>query len=293
MNTVTHPVSRAAVDWYAHAARELPWRVPGIGAWPVLVSEVMLQQTPVNRVAPAWTAWLDRWPTPAALAADSPGDAVRMWGKLGYPRRALRLHECAVAITAQHGGAVPSDIAELEALPGVGAYTARAVAVFAHGHRHPVVDTNVRRVVARAVAGQAEPAPPSTRRDHAEVEVLLPADPVLAGRVSIALMELGALVCTSRNPRCDRCPVATRCAWRLAGSPAYTGPVARPQRFAGTDRQVRGLLLDVLRAASGPVPKASLDVVWSDGVQRERALDALVSDGLVDPVADGRFALPR
>ena len=115
-----HPVSDAAAEWYARAARELPWREPGVGAWPVLVSEVMLQQTPVARVLPAWTAWLDRWTTPAALAEDSPGEAVRMWGKLGYPRRALRLHECARAIVARHGGVVPADVAELEALPGIG-----------------------------------------------------------------------------------------------------------------------------------------------------------------------------
>ncbi len=278
--------------WYDGAARDLPWRAPGVGAWPVLVSEVMLQQTPVNRVLPAWTAWLERWPTPAALAADSPGEAVRMWGKLGYPRRALRLVECARAIVDRHGGIVPSDVAELERLPGIGAYTARAIAVFAYGRRHPVVDTNVRRVVARAVEGRGEAGPPSVSRDHAAVEALLPGDPGEAAVVSIALMELGALVCTARAPRCERCPAARLCAWRLAGSPPYTGPAPRPQRFAGTDRQVRGLLLDVLRGADGPVPKAALDVVWPDGVQRERALDALVADGLVDPRDDGRYALP-
>lgn len=282
----------AVRTWYDKAARDLPWRAPGVGAWPVLVSEVMLQQTPVGRVLPAWTAWLQRWPTPADLAADSPGEAVRMWGKLGYPRRALRLVECARQIVARHGGTVPSDVAELERLPGIGAYTARAVAVFAYGTRHPVVDTNVRRVVARAVNGRGEAGPPSVARDHAAVEALLPPDPSDAAVVSIAFMELGALICTARSPRCEMCPVAQQCAWRLAGSPPYAGPSARPQRFTGTDRQVRGLLLDVLRGASGPVPKAALDVVWADGVQRERALDTLVADGLVDPRDDGRYALP-
>ncbi|HEY8300784.1 MAG TPA: A/G-specific adenine glycosylase [Jatrophihabitans sp.] len=291
------PSNRSALSatvraWYDTAARDLPWRVRGVGAWPVLVSEVMLQQTPVNRVLPAWTAWLERWPTPAALAADSPGEAVRMWGKLGYPRRALRLVECARAIVDRHGGNVPSDVGELERLPGIGTYTARAVAVFAYGRRHPVVDTNVRRVVARAVEGRGEAGPPSATRDHAAVEALLPPDAAEAAVVSIAVMELGALICTARAPRCDRCPVAHLCAWRLAGSPPYTGPSVRPQRFTGTDRQVRGLLLDVLRGAAGSVPKAALDLVWADGVQRERALDALVSDGLVDPLPDGRYALP-
>jgi A/G-specific adenine glycosylase len=285
-------VSDSVAAWYGSAARDLPWRAPGIGAWPVLVSEVMLQQTPVARVLPAWTAWLERWPAPADLAAATPGDAVRMWGKLGYPRRALRLHECACAIVSRFGGSVPSDIGELESLPGIGSYTARAVAVFAYGRRHPVVDTNVRRVVARAVLGQGDAGPPSTSRDLAAVEALLPADPTSAARTSIALMELGALVCTARAPRCASCPLADCCAWRLAGSPVYAGPRVRPQRFAGTDRQVRGLLLDVLRAADGPVLRIALDVVWHDDTQRDRALDGLIADGLLDPLPDGRFALP-
>ncbi len=278
--------------WYERAARDLPWRSAGVSAWAVLVSEVMLQQTPVSRVLPAWTAWLQRWPTPASLAEASAGDAVRMWGKLGYPRRALRLHECARTIVTQHGGNVPAEVTELERLPGIGTYTARAVAVFAYGQRHPVVDTNVRRVVARAILGQGDAAPPSARRDHADVEALLPDDPVAAARASVAFMELGALVCTARAPHCAECPLESRCAWRLAGAPSYAGPSVRPQRFAGTDRQVRGLLLDVLRAASTPVTKAALDVVWPDSTQRERALDTLVVDGLVDPLPDGRFALP-
>ena len=280
------------VDWYRHAARDLPWRVPGVGAWPVLVSEVMLQQTPVSRVLPAWTAWLERWPSVADLAAASPGEAVRMWGKLGYPRRALRLHECARTIVEQYGGVVPRDVAELESLPGIGSYTARAVAVFAYGARHPVVDVNVRRVMARTVDGQAQPAPPSPARDHAAVAALLPGDPADAARASVALMELGALICTARTPRCDACPVAASCAWVLAGSPPHTGPSVAAQRFAGTDRQVRGLLLDVLRDADAPVTRAVLDVVWPHAAQRERALDTLVADGLIDPLPDGRFALP-
>ena len=280
------------VDWYRHAARDLPWRVPGVGAWPVLVSEVMLQQTPVSRVLPAWTGWLERWPSVADLAAASPGDAVRMWGKLGYPRRALRLHECARTIVEQHGGVVPRDVAELESLPGIGSYTARAVAVFAYGDRHPVVDVNVRRVMARTIDAQGQPARPSLPRDHAAVAALLPDDPADAARASVALMELGALICTARTPRCGACPVAASCAWVLAGSPPYPGPSVAAQRFTGTDRQVRGLLLDVLRDADAPVTRAALDVVWPHAAQRERALDTLVVDGLIDPLPDGRFALP-
>ncbi|GAB2470805.1 HhH-GPD family protein [Jatrophihabitans fulvus] len=287
-----HPLVAPLTAWYAREARDLPWRAPGVGPWAVLVSEVMLQQTPVNRVLPAWTAWLRRWPSPADLAAAPAGEAIRMWDRLGYPRRALRLHACAVALVERFGGDVPADVDALLSLPGVGVYTARAVAVFAFGQRQPVVDTNVRRVVARAVTGQGNAGPPSTGRDLAEVEALLPDDERRAARLSIALMELGALVCLARTPRCDRCPVSAQCAWRLAGSPPYAGPAVRAQTFAGTDRQVRGLLMGVLRAADAPVAKPALDLVWSDPVQRERALDTLVADGLVDPLPDGTYALP-
>ena len=283
---------RPLLSWYARAARDLPWRAPGTSPWAVLVSEVMLQQTPVTRVLPAYDAWLARWPTPAALAGEPPGEAVRMWGRLGYPRRALRLHACAVAIRDACGGAVPRDVEALRRLPGVGTYTAHAVAAFAYRQRAPVVDTNVRRVVARAVDGRGEAGPPAVTRDLAAVEALLPADGERAARFSAALMELGALVCTARTPRCADCPIAGQCAWRLAGAPPYRGPRARPQGYEGTDRQARGRLLDVLRGAPGPVSRADLDLAWPAAVQRERALDSLVVDGLVDPLPDGRYALP-
>lgn len=279
----------AVLAWYAAHARDLPWRRTN-DPWAVLVSEVMLQQTPVARVLPAYDAWLARWPTPAALAADSPGEAVRQWGRLGYPRRALRLHAAAVAITQRHGGRVPSDLGALLDLPGVGAYTARAVASFAYGQRHAVVDTNVRRVVARAVAGQAEAGPPSTARDLAAVEALLPYD--AAAAFGVAVMELGALVCTARAPRCGGCPLVDLCAWRLAGCPPYDGPRTPRQAFEGTDRQARGALLAVVRNADEPVPREVLDGAWPHEVQRARALDGLVADGLVEPVEDGRFTLP-
>ena len=280
------------LEWYGRAARELPWRSADASPWAVLVSEVMLQQTPVARVLPAYEEWLARWPTAAALAADAPGEAVRMWGRLGYPRRALRLHAAAVQIRDRHRGQVPAEVADLEALPGVGAYTARAVAAFAFGARVPVVDTNVRRVVARAVDGLGAAGPPAGRGDLAAVAELLPDDPVTAARFSVALMELGALVCVAGQPRCAACPLAARCSWRLAGAPPYAGPKVRAQRFAGTDRQVRGLLMSVLRDTSAPVGKQRLDAVWDDAVQRERALDSLVVDGLVDALPDGRYTLP-
>jgi A/G-specific adenine glycosylase len=281
----------AIVDWYAGAARALPWRRPGVDAWAVLVSEVMLQQTPVARVEPVWQDWMARWPTPAALALVSPADVIRAWGKLGYPRRALRLREAAVAVVERHDGVVPEDVVALEALPGVGTYTARAVACFGYGRPQPVVDTNVRRVVARLVHGRAE-AGNARAADLADIAALTPPDPARATRFSVAAMELGALVCVAGTPRCGACPVRDRCAWVLAGSPPHDGPPRRVQKFAGTDRQVRGRLLDVLRAAHEPVPAAVLDDAWVDAVQRSRCLDSLLTDGLVEQTDDGRFTLP-
>ncbi|MCU1589402.1 MAG: HhH-GPD [Frankiales bacterium] len=284
------PLAEVVSGWYAVAARDLPWRRPGTTPWAVLVSEFMLQQTPVARVLPAYVAWLDRWPTAAGLAADEPGDAVRMWGRLGYPRRALRLHAAAVAIVDEHGGEVPVTVPALLALPGVGAYTARAVAAFAHRQRHPVVDTNVRRVVARVIEGVADAA--VTARDLVVVADLLPEDGEAAATASIALMELGALVCTARAPRCDICPLAAQCAWLARDRPPLDAPVKRPQPYAGTDRQVRGRLLAVLREAAEPVPVEALAEAWGEAVQRQRALDGLIADGLVDPLPDGRMSLP-
>jgi A/G-specific adenine glycosylase len=282
-----------AIQWYDANARDLPWRQPGTSAWAVLVSEVMLQQTPVVRVEPAWRSWMTRWPTPADLAQDPPSEAIRMWGRLGYPRRAMRLHACAVALVERHDGQVPADLEQLLALPGIGTYTARAVATFAYGQRHPVVDTNVRRVVSRAVEGKPDAGPNTTAADLAAMASLLPSAPALAARASIAFMELGAIVCTARSPRCVDCPFSRVCAWQLSGTPAPSGPSRKPQRYAGTDRQVRGLLLEVLRHATGPVPRQRLDVVWADDVQRARALAGLVDDGLVEPLGTeaDRFVL--
>lgn len=279
------------LTWYAENARDLPWRTPDASPWSILVSEIMLQQTPVVRVLPVWTEWLERWPTPAALAEESPGEAVRHWGRLGYPRRALNLHACARTITDEHDGEVPDDHAVLLTLPGVGEYTAAAVASFAFRGRHAVLDTNVRRVLARAVRGEEYPPKATTPAERRLAASLLPgADdaPVWA----VAVMELGALVCTARAPRCTGCPIGELCAWRLAGSPAYEGPARRGQSYAGTDRQCRGRLLAVLRQAHGPVPKEALDVVWDSAPQRERALDGLVADGLAEVLDDGTYRLP-
>ena len=278
--------------WYASHQRDLPWRRPDATAWAVLVSEVMLQQTPVARVLPVYQAWLARWPTPASLAAASAGDAVRAWGRLGYPRRALRLHETSRILAQRHGGEVPASVDALLALPGIGSYTAAAVASFAFGQRQAVLDTNVRRVLARLVNGQERPAASPSAAEVRLAESLLPAHPGQAARWSVAVMELGALVCTAARPGCAGCPVAGSCAWRLAGNPAASDGRRPSQAYDGTDRQCRGRLLAVLREAAGPVAAPLLDAVWPDPQQRARALDSLVTDGLVDPLPDGRFALP-
>jgi A/G-specific adenine glycosylase len=278
------------LDWYDRARRDLPWRNPGVTAWQILVSEFMLQQTPVARVLPVWPDWVARWPTASATAAASTADLLRAWGKLGYPRRAKRLHECADVIARDFADVVPDDVETLQRLPGVGSYTAHAVACFAYRRPVPVVDTNVRRAVARAARGRADAGTPSAVRDHADVLALLP-DPATAPRFSAALMELGATVCFPRAPRCGSCPLSA-CKWREAGYPPTTGVKRRAQRYAGTDRQVRGRLLDVLRTNGAPVTRSQLDVAWlTDTAQRERALESLLLDGLVQQTPDGRFAL--
>jgi A/G-specific adenine glycosylase len=280
------------LGWYERHARDLPWRERTASPWAVLVSEVMLQQTPVSRVVPAYLRWLERWPAPGALAAEPTGEAVRQWGLLGYPRRALNLHETARIITQRHGGEVPKSRDDLLALPGIGPYTAAAVASFAFGQRHAVLDTNVRRVLARLHSGAAFPPRTLSAAETRLAESLLPSRPASAARWAVAVMELGALVCTPTSPACVRCPLATSCSWRAAGFPD-AGERRAGQRYQGTDRQCRGRLLAVLRRAPGTVVQAELDQAWPDAAQRERALDSLIADGLAEALADGRYALPR
>ncbi|HEY3733123.1 MAG TPA: A/G-specific adenine glycosylase [Streptosporangiaceae bacterium] len=281
----------ALLSWYATHQRDLPWRRPGVSPWAVLVSEIMLQQTPVARVLPAYQAWLERWPTPTDLAAAPPGEAVRQWGRLGYPRRALRLHETAGILAERHGGKVPESQQDLLALPGIGSYTAAAVGSFAFGQRHAVLDTNVRRVLARLKNGAQFAGPSVSVAETRLAEALLPAEPSVAARWSVALMELGALVCMAARPTCAKCPVSADCSWLRAGQPQAA---QRPggQRYEGTDRQCRGKLLAILREATGPVSNERLTEAWPDPVRRARALDGLVADGLVEVPADGMFKLP-
>lgn len=295
-------------NWFSAEARDLPWR-RDCSPWGILVSEIMLQQTPVVRVQPVWEEWLGRWPSPADFAAAPAAEVLRAWGRLGYPRRALRLHAAAAEIVEKHGGDVPDNYEELLALPGVGTYTAAAVAAFAFGRRTTVVDTNIRRVHARLVIGQALPAPALTAAEMALAADLLPENTAESVQWNAGVMELGALVCTARSPKCGECPVLDQCAWIAAGQPEPTY-VPKGQPWAGTDRQVRGAVMAVLRAASSPV---HADLLWNPAAaeahpevseelgrlhglnthapQLERALAGLVADGLAQ-LSDAGYQLP-
>ncbi len=282
----TARLTATIVAWYDQHARDLPWRAPGATPWAVMVSEFMLQQTPVGRVLVPWQLWLDRWPTPSALAAEPVGEAVRAWGRLGYPRRAQRLHAAAVAIVERHGGEVPADPDALRALPGVGDYTAAAIASFAFGSRQVVLDVNVRRVLARLDGGGDAPAGSPTAAERTRAQAWLPPE-ATAARWSVAAMELGAQLCRANNPACTVCPVRQDCRWLAAGRPP--GPPRRRQLYAGTDRAARGHVLGRLRDRSrgDAVPADELIAGWPDVHQATRAIDSLVADGLVVAEAGG------
>lgn len=288
-------LQKSILQWFRANARGLAWRAPDTTAWGILLSEVMSQQTPVARVEPLWLEWMAKWPTPEAFAEASTDEVLRAWGKLGYPRRALRLLECARQITTKHGGRVPDTVEELLALPGIGDYTARAVAAFAFELNVPVVDTNVRRVYRRAVEGKFLQGTAS-KKELADVATILPRTD--GPEFSAGIMELGALVCTATSPKCEICPLREICEWQRLGCPApseeeLASAKKRVQKFIGTDRQVRGLIMDVLRQAREPVEKTAIDVVWPDAAQRSRALFSLIDDGLAEQDEKGYFHLPR
>lgn len=285
------PIVEPVLDWYAAHARGLPWRAPGTSPWGVLVSEFMCQQTQVDRVVPKWLAWLDRWPSPRDLAADSPADAIRMWDRLGYPRRAKWLHASAVQIATIHDNEVPSGTDDLLALPGVGEYTAAAVQAFAFGQPSVVLDTNVRRVLARAITGTAAPGASPTRAERALAGTLV-AHP-RGAEWSQSVMELGALVCTARAPHCEDCPVRTMCAWRIAGAPPAATRPPRQARFEGSDRQVRGQIMAVVRDCNTSASTADIAAAWPHALQRDRALQSLLKDGLLERTRSGRYRLAR
>lgn len=284
------PIVGALLAWFDVNERPLPWR--SSTPWGVFVSEFMLQQTPVQRVLPVWHEWLERWPTPDDLADASLAEALRAWGRLGYPRRAARLHASAIAIRQRFEGRVPESDEDLRGLPGVGEYTSAAVRAFAFGQRSVVMDTNVRRVLARTLDGTAAPRAHIVGAERARADDLWPHAPRRSARWSAAVMEFGALVCTARRPSCDACPVRPDCRWTALDQPGTPAANRRAPKYEGSDRQARGRLLGLLREEVGPVARADLLGAWPDPVQASRALDALVADGLVTSAGRGRFALP-
>jgi A/G-specific adenine glycosylase len=274
----------AVLAWGTEHLRDLPWRRTR-DPWAVLVSEVMAQQTGVDRVVPFYLAFLERFPDPAACAAAPVADVLRLWAGLGYNRRAVNLHRCAVAVVERHGGVVPADLDALLALPGIGPYTARAVLAFAFERPLGVVDTNVGRVLARWVG-----RPLTVRAAQSLADSLVP-----EGREwswNQAVMELGGTVCGRRRPDCNRCPVASMCGWHAAGG-AVPDPadgsagVGQPQsRFEGSDRQGRGRLVDALRRGPIAVTALAATMGWpGDPARAERVMSGVLADGLA--VRDG------
>lgn len=271
----THRLLPLIAAWWEVNARELPWRSDSVTPWGVLISEVMSQQTPMIRVVPYWNLWMKQWPTPADLAAATPAEVITAWGKLGYPRRALRLQECAHVIVAQFGGEVPSDYDQLLSLPGVGEYTASAVAAFAFGARVAVVDTNIRRVLSRVFDGEENFGGATTPADRRRAQEVLPADTHDSVLWNQAIMELGATVCTSASPQCEICPFRDVCQWRKAGYPGMgTKPTRKTQKWKGTNRQVRGIVVNALRQKAAGAVGADADAA---GVTAPRGFDGVAS----------------
>lgn len=283
MSSLHQPV----LAWYKKNKRDLPWR--NTDAWGVLVSEIMLQQTPVARVLPIYIEWMKRWPTPAALAAATPAQVITVWGRLGYPRRALRLHECAKVISTQYKGRIPETQSELRELPGIGDYTSAAIIAFAFDGRSLVLDINIRRVFARVIDGVEVPTAASTKSERQEREALIP---IKNPHVwAAATMELGALICTAKNPKCGQCPLADQCIWRSLDYPLSDQP-KRTQSWHGTDRQCRGVIVQALR--ENPVlRKKEIMQLWDVPSQVEKALLTLLEDGLVVAQKGERFSLPQ
>ncbi len=292
------------VDWYAANKRDLPMRAESVSPWGTLVGEVMSQQTPMPRVQPFWSRWMERWPTPQALADASPADVLVEWGSLGYPSRALRLRDCAIAIANRPGGRVPADYEELLSLPGIGPYTASALVSFQFHGRIAVLDTNIRRVLVRTLLGIERPASSApTAAERAIADRMLPADGAECATWNVAVMEFGALVCTQRSPACEECPVADLCRWTAAGRPA-SGTRTRAQAWTGTDRQARGRVMALLRdrhagsasadpsGASRAEALAAATLPGADPEQAPRVLAGLLADGLVVEGAAGRLSLP-
>ena len=283
MSSLHQPV----LAWYKKNKRDLPWR--DTDAWGVLVSEIMLQQTPVARVLPIYIEWMKRWPTPEALAAATPAQVITAWGRLGYPRRALRLHECAKVISTQYKGRIPETQSELRELPGIGDYTSAAIIAFAFEGRSLVLDINIRRVFARVIDGVEVPTAAPTKSERQEREKLIPSKNPHVW--AAATMELGALICTAKNPQCGQCPLADQCIWRSLDYPLSDQP-KRTQSWHGTDRQCRGVIVQALRE-NPALSKKEIMQLWDVPSQVEKALLTLLEDGLVVAQKRERFSLPQ
>jgi A/G-specific adenine glycosylase len=283
MSSLHQPV----LAWYKKNKRDLPWR--NTDAWGVLVSEIMLQQTPVARVLPIYIEWMTRWPTPAALAAATPAQIITAWGRLGYPRRALRLHECAKVISTKYKGKIPETQSELRELPGIGDYTSAAIIAFAFEGRSLVLDINIRRVFARVIDGLEVPTAAPTKTERQEREKLIPSKNPHVW--AAATMELGALICTAKNPKCGQCPLADQCIWRSLDYPLSDQP-KRTQSWHGTDRQCRGVIVQALRE-NPALSKKEIMQLWDVPSQVEKALLTLLEDGLVVAQKGQRFSLPQ
>ena len=282
MNQLEKPI----VSWFKKNKRDLPWR--NTTPWGVMVSEYMLQQTPVNRVLPKWDEWMKRWPTPKDLAKASPAEVITAWGRLGYPRRALRLHAAAQIISEDFKNQVPEDPATLQTLPGIGEYTAAAIGAFAFEKQTLVMDVNIRRLLTRIIDGNEHPRPAPTAREKASRLALQP--PKNAHIWAAATMELGALVCTSKNPICEQCPVIGQCKWRKNGYPK-TNLVRKSQDWHGTDRKCRGTIVQALRENESLTENA-IKKLWPDESQVEKALKTLQADLLIEAIPRKRYRLP-
>lgn len=296
MNDTDTDIALRLAAWWESNARDLPWRFGRATAWGVLVSEVMSQQTQMSRVVPYWTAWMERWPDARALADAPKAEVITAWGRLGYPRRALRLQECARTVAERYDGALPRTYDELVALPGVGDYTASAVMSFAFGERIAVIDTNIRRVLARAFRGEESLGGSASQVERETARRLLPESDKVSVVWNQAVMELGATVCTAKAPLCESCPIAGQCAFLRNGRPGLGQRRTRPrQRFQGTDRQVRGLVLEALRGlpSGGTLERARVDRLWEDRVQLDACVASLDDDGLVEMLPDGSLRLPE
>jgi A/G-specific adenine glycosylase len=269
------------LQWFDENKRDLPWRKTD--AWGVMVSEFMLQQTPVNRVLPKWHEWMERWPDPAALAAAKKSDVISAWGRLGYPRRAIRLHECAKIIAASFNNQVPRAIEELRSLPGIGDYTAAAIASFAYGDSALVLDVNIRRFFSRVYDGVEAPKASLSQYERRIRAELIPSD---AAKWAAATMEFGALICTARSPLCDQCPVKNSCAWRAAGYPK-SEIKSKAQAWDGTDRKCRGTIVQALRE-NKQLSKGALKKLWQNEEQVEKAFKTLLADGLIEISTTGK-----